>query len=1221
MDKTAGIQARVADVARKPSVRRTAIGLLALVVLFGLLGYFVLPGIVKSQLEGLVAEKLGRRLAIEAVEIHPFSLEASIRGLTLSERDGTTPFVSFDELYANLQAESLFRLAPVVREVRLSKPYLHLVREEAARFNFSDILALIASQPPSDEPARFSVNNISVDGGRIEFDDRPEKIVHTVKDLSIGIPFVSNLPAQVEVFVEPRLSAIVDGAALQIAGRARPFLDTRDAAIELDYEGLDLARFVTYLPFEPRFRLASAKLDLRLSASFEQARDAAPRLLVKGAIGLKALELTERDGKPLLALPQLDIALTQADVFANRVDIARVVLKAPQVDVMRRKDGVLNLTALVPPQSAAESAPSRAKPDKGGFALRIDEIALDAGVLRIADELPDKPFRAVIDRLDLTLRKFSLPGAEPAVVELALHGETGERLSHEGEFTLEPLAASGTVQLEALPLARYLPHYVPAFAGEVEKGELAARAKYAFSMDGNEPQMRVSEAGANLNGLALRLPGDKRSAVSVESIGIEQVAFDLAKRELAIGEIASQNARFAVMRGKDGTVNLARFAAQAAAAPAAPAPAEEPAQPFVVSVGRLALERWAARIEDQTMSPAVVTTVEPLSLQVAEFSTAGGNRAKVELKAQVNKKGQLAASGTVGATPLHANLKLDLRGVDLLPAQPYLTERVNVLLTSAALNARGTLAFDQAKDGTLKGGYRGDLGVNDLASVDKTNANDFLKWRSLFFGGVDAAFAPFALSIGEIALSDFYSRIILSADGRLNLQDIVRGPESASVSDGAAAPQKAAKPRAAPAPAQPMPPIRIAKLTLQGGQVNFTDNFIEPNYSANLMELGGSVTGLSSDAATSADVDLRGQVNNAPLGIVGKINPLKGDLSLDLKANVSGMELAPLSPYSGKYVGYGIEKGKLSFDVAYKLDQRKLVAQNRLVLDQLTFGDKIDSPSALKLPVQLAVALLRDRNGVIDLNVPIGGSLDDPQFSVGGVIVKVLVNIITKAVTSPFALLGSLFGGGEELSYVEFDAGRYAIAPAGEDKLKSLAKALADRPALKLEITGRADPSTDREGLRRAALERKVRALKLGDLVKKGESVDPDSVAVAPDEYPALLKRVYKDEKFPKPRNIIGLAKDLPVEEMEKLIVTNTQVSDDDVVALANQRAQAVKDWLLKKGGVAPERVFLLAARIGKKGEGGGKQAAEERPAAAASDETAKKQSSAKGSRVDFSLR
>lgn len=1238
---------RVVGLAKKPFVKRTLIALVALVVIFGLTGYFILPGVAKGKAEAILAEKLHRKTTIEAIEIHPFSLEATVRGVRMMEPDGAAVFISFDELYADLQVESIFRMAPVVREVRLVKPYVHVVHVEGPRYNITDIVELIQSQPPSsDEPARFSINNILIEGGKIEFDDRPEKVLHAVEDLKIGVPFVSNLPSQVEIFVEPALSAKVDGAPLAISAKARPFGETKEASIDLDYDGLDLTQFYNYIPFEPGFKLSSAKLDVHLNASFKQPKDAEAKLVIKGASALKSVELTALDGEPLIKLPQLDVSLGSADVFANHIDITRVALHSPEVNVVRGNTGEINLLKLAPSTGKAspdgEASPgSEAK--SGGAVhskpaaldLRVGEIAVDGALIRLTDEAPDKPFSMVLDKLDIAVRQFSLPGSTPATVELSAHSEAGETIKDSFEFTLQPLKVSGNLQAAGISLARYLPHYVPLFAGEMEKGSLAVSAKYSLVTQANgQPEVQILDAAATLSDLAVRLPGEKRPVVTIESLAVAETAIDLARHEVRVGQISSKNAKFAVVRNKDGGFNVERLmqAAPKTAGGAPPKPAETSVatdspqdKPFAVSIARLDIDNWSARVEDQTMAQPVVTVVEPLSLQVQELSNVPGARAKVDLKARINKKGVLAATGTAGASPLHANLKVDLKDVDVLPVQPYFTEMTNVLLTSAALSSRGTLTLEEAKGAGLKGGFRGDFNVGDLASVDKISSNDLLKWKSLFFGGVDLKLAPFALSIDQIALTDFYSRVIVSQEGRINLQDVMRGKdgEAKSVTEAAPAQAKGAKPadgtaakppetprqESAPPSAGPMPPVRIGKLTLQGGQVNFTDNFIRPNYTANLMELGGSVTGLSSDAASKADVDMRGQVNNAPLNIVGTINPLKGDLTLDLKADVKGMELAPLTPYSGKYVGYGIEKGKLSFDVNYRIENRRLTAENRLILDQLTFGEKIESPTATKLPVQLAVALLRDRNGVIDINLPIGGSLDDPQFSVGGIIIKVIINVITKAITAPFALLGSLFGGGEELSYLEFDAGRYAIPAAGEAKLKSLAKALGDRPALKLEITGRVDPETDREGLRRASIDRKVRVLKLNDTVKKGESVDPASVAVTPEEYPELLKRVYKDEKFPKPRNLVGLQKDLPVEEMEKLMITNAQVSDDDMIALGNQRAQSVKDWLLKTGQIPQDRVFLLAAKVGKAG-------AKDDQAADAKDTA-----TGRANRVDFSLK
>jgi hypothetical protein len=232
--------------------------------------------------------------------------------------------------------------------------------------------------------------------------------------------------------------------------------------------------------------------------------------------------------------------------------------------------------------------------------------------------------------------------------------------------------------------------------------------------------------------------------------------------------------------------------------------------------------------------------------------------------------------------------------------------------------------------------------------------------------------------------------------------------------------------------------------------------------------------------------------------------------------------------------------------------------------------------------VSLAVSLLQDRNGVIDVNLPIGGSLDDPQFSIGGIVMQVIGNIITKAVTAPFALLGSVAGGGDDLDYLEFEPGSARLTAASEKKLEALGKALADRPGLKLDVTGRADPASDRAGLKQAAVDNAVKRQKFDEL--RGTDKAPksaDEVVIDPKEYPALLKEAYSDaDILGKPRNFIGLAKDIPVPEMEKLMLASTSATDEDLRDLALRRAQAAKDFLTGPGEIEVERVFIVTPKI-----------------------------------------
>jgi hypothetical protein len=388
-------------------------------------------------------------------------------------------------------------------------------------------------------------------------------------------------------------------------------------------------------------------------------------------------------------------------------------------------------------------------------------------------------------------------------------------------------------------------------------------------------------------------------------------------------------------------------------------------------------------------------------------------------------------------------------------------------------------------------------------------------------------------------------------------------------------------------PSAPRPVIRIGQIEVIRGNVNFTDNFIKPNYTANMTGLGGTVTTLASDATEPATMSLAGKIDDdAPVDISGRLNPLAPKLFLDIEGRTKGVDLPRLTPYSVKYAGYPIVKGKLSMEVSYKVENDRLNANNHLFLDQLTFGDKVESPTATKLPVLLAVSLLTNTRGEIDINLPISGTLNDPKFSVGGIIIQVIVNLLTKIVTAPFAALASAFGGGEELGYVEFPAGSAALPAEQTKRVDTLAKALNDRPALKLDIIGRVDPGVDTEGTRKAKLDAKLRAAKVRQVVRAGgESVDPAKVSITEQERPALIAAVYDDEKIPdKPRNVIGFAKTIPAPEMEALIVKNLAVTPEDLRALANQRATIVRKRLETDGKVSRERLFLVEPKLTAEG-------------------------------------
>lgn len=1130
IDKTA-----ITTALRSPRTKKYGLRALVTFVAIGILGFFVLPPLVKSILLDKLAEALHRPVSVHSVSINPYALSLQLDGLAVQEKGGGDTVAGFDSLYVNLESSALFRGGPVIGEVRLVGPRLKIVRQADKRYNFSDLIDEMLAKPESP-PSLFSVNNIQISGGSVEFDDRPMDEKHLLSEINLTLPFVSNMAYATESFVEPAFSAKLNGASLAIKGKSKPFAKSLDSELALDLDGFQLGKYLDYSPLRLPIQVMSGAVDSDLKIAFRQQPDGPATLGLSGSVVLKDLQVKESSDAPLVSIKRLDLTLGAVDLLGRKFGIERVVLDSPVIHVRVGRQGTINWLDLLSatPTAAQSAAPagSKAEPPAPPLAWSVAEARINGGVLHWLDESAGKSVRASIEGFDLGLRKLDSKSADAAEFDVAWRVNAGDWLK-------------------------------------------------------------------------------------VEAMTIKDGRVNLAKREAQLGDVSVRGTRMLVRRAADGSIDWLKPPTLRVVQSAQNKVTEEGATPWKIKLVKYRGDDLGVRFEDKTVSPAAVNVIDGLAVEIDNLSLEPGQTSRVASRFKLNGNGTVEIGGNVKLLPLEADLKLDIKALALLPLQPYFAEKLNVAVTRGQVAFDGDLKLKQgatSADG-LAGGFSGKATIGDFNAVDKINSADFLRWKSLYFGHVDLRLNPDSVSIGEVALSDFFARVIVSPEGKLNLLQIVRKDEQPAPMS--VAPAQPAEPPAAAAvesgggkavaplavTAKPKLPVTIGKVTLQGGTVNFSDNFVKPNYSARLRQIGGRVTGLSSSPESIANLELRGSYDNvAPLNVTARINPLAVKPYLDLQADIKGIEMTSLSAYSGKYAGYAIEKGKLSLFVKYKIENNLLEAENRIFLDQLTFGEPVESPDATKLPVTLAVSLLKNRKGEIDLNLPISGSLDDPQFSIGGLVVKVIVNLFMKAVTSPFALLGSLFGGSEELSNIEFDSGRARLAPAALTRLETLAKALVDRPALKLEVEGRVDVERDTEGLKSARIDRKVRALKREEMTKKGvESGSLSEIEISAQEYPVLLERVYRDEKFPKPRNLVGMVKALPVEEMEKLILTNSSVDEDDLRSLGDRRAKAVRDWLIERE-VPAERIFLLPARLGEDGAKGGSE-------------------KSKMSRVDFSLK
>ena len=1150
-------------------LRRVALWTAGVLVAFAILGFLLLPHILKPALERELSADLDRNVSIGRLDINPFAISATFHDVSISGRGGQAPpLLTLAELYVNGEMASLFRWAPVINALTLTQPVLNVVRNEDKTYNFSDLLDR-ALAGPSGPPPRFSISNIEVIDGRITFDDRPEHQQHQVTDLSIGIPFLSSLPTQTEIKVEPRFSAMVNGRPVAVSGETRPFKDTHETVLHWDLGDLPLPTYVDYVPVRLPVKIDSGQLSGKLDVSFIGRGSDPPQLTLAGAFRLADLALSERSGARILHVPSLTLDIDRIDVYGNSAELRSIAAAGVELDVRRATNGEFNLAALAPSGTGAAAS---GKP----FQLRVGSVAVKGGIVRLADATVTPPFSATLTDVTVGATNLNSAANQKANFTLSFATDTGAHGSHRGTISLSPFHVDGRLEVSAWKLEHLYPYYASAINLVVDDGAIDGSTE--VSIGDSAGTLALTNLEVTASNVKMRLPDEKEPLWRIPTLAVHGGSIDVSKRTLSFDTVESHSATTTVRRRADGAINFDRVMRTSAPG----GPTSLAAEPWRFEARKIVLDDFAATCIDESVTPPVRIALSRISLDAENIFNPTKAKGHATLKATVNKRGSLSLAGPVAIAPFAATLNVVGKDIDLVPFQAYLSQSARVLLTGGTASMRGTSGI--AVGTPTRATYKGDLTLGDVTVLDEANETDLLKWKTLTLANVEAQLEPLAVDVGDITLDSLFARLLLNENGEFNLQQLGRDRAPAG-----APPTPTAEPntvQVSTPPGKAATWLRLGKATLTGGNIDFTDHFIRPNYSANLTGLSGSLSSLAFDKP--ADLELKGNVQgSAPVEISGRINPLSQNLFLDVKASATDIELPPLSPYSGKYVGYGIEKGKLSMKVRYLVENRKLTAENGIVLDQLTFGAKVESPDAIKVPVLLAVALLKDRNGVIKFDLPVGGSLDDPKFSVGRIVFQALVNLLLKIVTSPFALLGSLGGHhGEELAYIEFASGSATLDAEGEKKIDAIAKAMVDRPAIKLEIAGRSEPAVDEEGLKRAGLDRKIRVQRFNDLKSAGEPPPSvDAVEIPPSEYESLLVRVYRAEDFSKPRNAVGFPKDLPRAEMESLIFANTKVSAEDLRLLAEHRAQIVRDRLTGPADHVPaERVFVVAPRLNAEG-------------------------------------
>ncbi len=885
-------------------------------------------------------------------------------------------------------------------------------------------------------------------------------------------------------------------------------------------------------------------------------------------------------GKEQVAFERLYANLQLDSLWTRALHLADVELDQPKTEILFDKEGKLNLLGLF---KLPASEPTPSDPEAKPFPVRIERIKLAGGYVHFQDLRPSEPIEFLYNKLDFELKNLSTLPDDSADMTLVATGPDGGQIDWSGNFSVTPLASEGTLKVTDGKMKAWWPYVRDAVPLVLEEGQVSLDTHYKFSLD-KGTELLLDKASISIAPFAIKAP-DGRPLARLERLDVSETTVDLAKQQVVVGKISSQKLETWAAREADGQLDWQKlFASQ----PAKPAPKHEPAtaeapkeptapsKPWQVLLKDVQLRNYQVHLADRQVKPAVALEVGPLNLDLKNFDSLNQSPFTLKLDTGLGKQGRIDASGEVNLNPISAKLKVQTKDIDLRVAQSYISPFIRLELRSGMLGS--DLAVDLKKVEPLAFSITGRANVDQLHTLDTLKTRDFVKWKQVVVEGLNYQHGD-SLSISRINLMQPYARFIINDDRTTNVDDLLIPQPAGSASKSSAKP--------AASSSKPLG-IHIGEIAINDGSANFADLTLTPNFATAVQQLNGRIGTIDSRQAKPADVDVKGKVDRyAPVTIKGSVNPFDPMSALDIATSFKRVELTTLTPYSGKFAGFRIRKGRLNLDLHYMITKGQLKAENKLVVEQLQLGEKVDSPDAVDLPIRLAVALLKDTDGKISIELPISGDLNNPQFSVMPIVWQTLRNLVLRAAQAPFKFIGGLISGGgsEDLGSVSFTPGSSELSKESESSLTNLAKALQERPTLRLEIEGTSAQSSDGPLIAEQRLEREYQYNYYKILQRRGDKVPAQAslLQVPEGEKAPLLEGIYRTRlKQQPPAEWNQLSRDERSAKLREGLIKYWGASEVLLRQLGQERASSIKDFLVEKGQLADDRVYFIDANLGQ---------------------------------------
>jgi len=911
--------------------------------------------------------------------------------------------------------------------------------------------------------------------------------------------------------------------------------------------------------------------------------------------------LRDTDGERLAAFDRLFVNFQLSSLFRWAWTFREFRLDGLYVLLERFAPGDSRLGRLL--DDVAERAEPEPPGEQAGSLPRllVHDLGLGEGVIHFRDDVPAEPVDLEFGPVTVSVRELNtLPDRlGQQAVQIGLPGDAA--VSWQGTLALAPLQSEGSLSVEGTHLEQTTTYLKALLPLESLQATLSTRMQY-----------RVNEAPDG--GLNVELDGLDVAVTDIAATGLTPTSEFLAVQRLELSDgnlrYPENRLRFSSVRvtgpsletwiDETGAPSLLQLV-PAEASPSAPAQSPRPdnagggsERAWQLEVDDFALTGGQVVFSDRSIEPQAGVDVQAIELSLRDVSNADGARMPASLSARLAAGGAIGFEGSLVALPtVEASGQLTLSDIPLSLAQPYVQQSANVRIEQGALStsAEVTLRADETV------AVAGDLTVTELAVNDGVLDRPLVGWRRFSTDRFEADTAKTQLRLSRLIFEQPFGRLVINEDQTTNLTDLVREDAAASDAqpgDGGSV-SAADEPEPAPDPADgtaartdgaPAHGVVIGGIEVRQGRLDFSDLSLPLPFGTEIHELGGTISTIDTASAEPANVRLEGQVDDYGLArIDGALNLLDPVRSTNITMEFRNLLMSNLSPYTVQFAGREIAEGKLDLDLQYVIDGGLMKGQNDIVMSDLVLGDKVDHPDAASLPLGLAVALLKDSNGVIDIELPVEGDVNDPQFRIGGVVWQAFVGLITKIVSAPFRLLGGLVGAEDEnLGQFQFLAGRADLTPPEMERIGLLQEALRKRPELAIEVSGAYAPEIDVPALQYDRLRGAV-------LARVGQEAAPDGqeITMLDEQLRSVLEALFT-ERFPEtPLDAVKAEhsapppddpEDVPVldgpayaADLRDRLLDAVEISQSDLAALANERAGAIQAAFLASGEFPVDRI------------------------------------------------